>query len=416
LDVQIAHGSTGGGSSSTKSSLGKRRQRSEEDDDSHKRRRHNDDDYENRRSGSSSSGGGDNRNRRRDRTSQNIIDVPIFITHNALNNYTYHVQELLENPQQPTQFTIKCHLINLTRDTDSYLKSPQFLTRIAEDRFVIVIQRRNEAEQTVAFRAILPDGSSPGFADTPVADVISFILQNAATSLATSTPTTTPPPSNIQQQYQPQPVAQYPPTSMIPPTTGYVDPQQRYQYPPSDPSSAQLGHPTPLLHQPQITSYPATSSMYDPTTVVGQQAAQGSSNVIAAAMAALTSGTVSESEKALLEQIVSSLKTSSTTAATTVPTNPTNYYDPYGTTTGYVPQDNRANNNYSPSLGHVPAQSFATTQSSTTGQYNQDYNSGQPYRYDSTSPLSSSSSAGSVPTNSSSIGSLLNSLQNIIKK
>lgn len=46
------------------------------------------------------------------------------------------------------------------------------------ERFTIFIKKKNELEQTIAFRAFNLDGTTPGFADTPIQDVIQYINLN----------------------------------------------------------------------------------------------------------------------------------------------------------------------------------------------------------------------------------------------
>lgn len=459
LDVQSANG-TGAKNTSNLGKRGRNSRRDEEessyygggDDSHHNKRRRRDDPHSfsdrssmNHRSSSaphqqqhqssSSSSSSHGKNSRRDRTSQNIIDIPIFNTNRQLENYANQVIETLQNNQQKSPFTIKCHLINLTRDTDSYLKSPQFLTRIQDDRFVIVIQPRNQDEQTVAFRAILPDGSSPGFADTPIVDVLSFILHNASSQVVTNQYVS--PPMNDSsathfvhhggnssngttgigsmvvgaQQYGS--VQQPPPGLMSHGNMGYVPPSATTPppataavagYPQYAPTTSTHHHHYPQHHHDAYM--PSNSVGYNPSVAstsasVSPPNASGaaSSTVLAAALSALKNVNTNSQEKHMLEQIVNTLKGTSTSAppATSAPSTATpppttnSYYDNYSGTTAY-PQTS----SYDPS---------------NAGYGGQDYYS---RGYDPASNPSSSSNPN-ASTNSS-LGSLLNSLSSIIKK
>jgi hypothetical protein len=95
--------------------------------------------------------------------------IPIFIITSALENYAQYIQNTL------TQHNLHSNIVNLNKTTEAYFTSQAFFSRIAHERYVLVIQQKNEQNRDVAFRAILPDGSSPGFADTPLTDVIQFI-------------------------------------------------------------------------------------------------------------------------------------------------------------------------------------------------------------------------------------------------
>jgi hypothetical protein len=53
-------------------------------------------------------------------------------------------------------------IINLAKPNELFFTSQPFFQLIENERYVLVIQQNNEQNRDVAFRAILPDGSSPG--------------------------------------------------------------------------------------------------------------------------------------------------------------------------------------------------------------------------------------------------------------
>jgi hypothetical protein len=354
LDVQLAHGQ--GAKSSTAAAVKRGRGKDEEVDDENTSKRKRQDDS----SRTSEKG------RRRDRTSQNIVDVPIFVTQNSLNDYAQNVKNMLESPQNNSLLKIKCHIINLSRDAENYLKTSQFLNRIQGDRYVIVIQKRNEVDKTVAFRAILPDGSSPGFADTPIQDVIAYILQNASTLVPLN--------QTIQQPY-----------------VSVDDRFSASHYQPTAVPSA-AGYPPQYDHQvSSFASYDPSASLHAGRSAIA--------TVLTAALNALNSAT--PQEKVILDQVINILRQG--TVVTTAPTvSSSNYYDnTFSSNAAVYPPVDRA---YSPA-----------SYNPSGGIYGQDY-SNYP-RYDSSLNNPSSGIPGAAANGtSSSLGSLLNSLSNIIKK
>lgn len=354
LDVQLAHGH--GAKSSTAAKRGRGKDDEADDESASKRRRQDE------------SSRSSDKSRRRDRTSQNIVDVPIFVTQNSLNDYAQSVKNMLESPQANSMLKIKGHIINLSRDAENYLKTPQFLNRIQDDRYVIVIQKRNEVDKTVAFRAILPDGSSPGFADTPIQDVIAYILQNASNLLPVSQTT--------QQPYVP------------------VDDRfsaSHYQ-PSAIPSAA--GFP------PQYDHQASSFASYDPTAPSAPLHAGRSAiaTVLNATLNALNNAT--PQEKVVFDQVINILR-QGTVVTTAPPASSSNYYDnTFSSNAAVYPPVDRA---YSPA-SYNPSGVI----------YGQDYNNY--HRYDSNPNNPSSGIPGTAANGTSSLGNLLNSLSNIIKK
>ncbi|EFC50034.1 RNA recognition motif-containing protein [Naegleria gruberi] len=155
--------------------------------------------------------------------SSGVTSVPIYIPDQTLEPFANFVMQTLKSGGLIYH---NVHIRN-TNQGELFFTSPQFLQLVSNERFVIYIVARHEiARNIVSFKALMPDGTSPGFADTMITDICSFIL---------NAPPPPVPVSNVYQQYSMQyPVV--PPTSTPQPSLnipglsfGYNPPQQPSQ-------------------------------------------------------------------------------------------------------------------------------------------------------------------------------------------
>jgi hypothetical protein len=118
---------------------------------------------------------------------ENILQIPIFVYEQSLFRYANHVRELLLSKFKKEHTTMKvcCELIFMDPNPDQYLVSEPFHSKIRRTPFSLVILNRHGTE-FVAMRAILPDGTCPGFMDTHLNDAIAYISHYAATPVPTN--------------------------------------------------------------------------------------------------------------------------------------------------------------------------------------------------------------------------------------
>jgi hypothetical protein len=118
---------------------------------------------------------------------ESILHIPIFVYEQSLFRYANHVRELLLSNLKKRHPTMKmsCELIFMDPNPDQYLVSEPFRSKITKTPFSLVILNRHGTE-FVAMRAILPDGTCPGFMDTHLNDAIDYISYYAATPVPTT--------------------------------------------------------------------------------------------------------------------------------------------------------------------------------------------------------------------------------------
>ncbi|KAL9651859.1 hypothetical protein ABK040_000206 [Willaertia magna] len=140
--------------------------------------------------------------------------LSIYIPDQSLENYANYVLQVLKS-NGLAYYNIQ---IRNTQKGEFFFNSPQFYQMTALEKFVIVIKKVHELNRNVvSFKATMPDGTSPGFADTSISDVCSFIVNNPAPAVVTANPTV---PLSIYQQYPTIP--SYPTTTSMPTTTTMI--------------------------------------------------------------------------------------------------------------------------------------------------------------------------------------------------
>ncbi|KAF0976208.1 hypothetical protein FDP41_004883 [Naegleria fowleri] len=111
-------------------------------------------------------------------TASSATSVPIYIPNQSLEKYANFVLQTLKSNGL---MYYNVHIRN-TNQGEYFFATPQFFQMIANERYVIcVTARHEEAKNIVSFKAIMQDGTSPGFADTSITDVCSFILNSSQT-------------------------------------------------------------------------------------------------------------------------------------------------------------------------------------------------------------------------------------------
>ncbi|KAG2381317.1 hypothetical protein C9374_006306 [Naegleria lovaniensis] len=111
-------------------------------------------------------------------TASSATSVPIYIPNQSLEKYANFVLQTLKSNGLMYH---NVHIRN-TNQGEYFFATPQFFQMIANERYVIcVTARHEEAKNIVSFKAIMQDGTSPGFADTSITDVCSFILNSSQT-------------------------------------------------------------------------------------------------------------------------------------------------------------------------------------------------------------------------------------------
>eukprot|EP01080_Neovahlkampfia_damariscottae_P001775 gene1775-544_t len=95
--------------------------------------------------------------------------IPLLVIHTALRNYANHIHSNFSS----AGINVDVRFVNSTVFQKTIDDSVTY-----GDRYTMYINRKNEENGTISFRATKPDGVSPGIADVSVNDAINFILKN----------------------------------------------------------------------------------------------------------------------------------------------------------------------------------------------------------------------------------------------
>ena len=105
-----------------------------------------------------------------------LSSIPIYIPNLSLEKFANTVLQTMKSNGLAYHYI---HIRN-TNQGEYFFATPQFMQMVASERFVIcVTARHEEAKNIVSFKAIMPDGTCPGFADTSITDVCTFILNSS---------------------------------------------------------------------------------------------------------------------------------------------------------------------------------------------------------------------------------------------
>lgn len=166
-------------------------------------------------------------------SASSVVSVPIYIPDQTLEPFANFVLQTLKSGGLIYH---NVHIRN-TNQGEMFFTSPQFLQLVANERFVIYIVARHEiSRNTVSFKALMPDGSCPGFADTMITDICSFILSSPPPPQPVQMP-------NVYQQY----AMQY--SAGVPQSTGIVVPGMSFGY--NNNSQQSMPSSTPSYNPPR---------------------------------------------------------------------------------------------------------------------------------------------------------------------